>query len=193
MSSRAPARLRGDGTRAQGEIVTTVTETTQVYTVFIKATPEAIWDALTNPDQTDRYGYRGRVEYDLRDGGSYKALANAEMLAHGNSRGDGRGRGHRGEPAAQARADLASALRRGDDRRARQPHDLGDRGRRLRRPEGHPDARPRGRAAGRLHRRRLGSGPGRRLGIRPQRPQVAAGDRLVDSWASDALPGEGSP
>ena len=63
--------------------MTTVTGTTQVYTVFIKATPEAIWDALTNPDQTDRYGYRGRVEYDLRDGGSYKALASAEMLAHG--------------------------------------------------------------------------------------------------------------
>jgi uncharacterized protein YndB with AHSA1/START domain len=63
--------------------VTTVTETTQVYKVFIKATPEAIWDALTNPDQTDRYGYRGRVEYDLRNGGSYQALASAEMLAHG--------------------------------------------------------------------------------------------------------------
>ena len=46
------------------EKVTTVTETkvaTQTYTVFLKSTPEAIWDAITNPDQTDRYGYRGRV------------------------------------------------------------------------------------------------------------------------------------
>ena len=61
----------------------TMTETTQVYKVFIKATPEAIWDAITNPDQTDRYGYRGRVDYDLRAGGSYQALASAEMLALG--------------------------------------------------------------------------------------------------------------
>jgi uncharacterized protein YndB with AHSA1/START domain len=58
-------------------------ETTQIYRVFIKATPEAIWDAITNPDQTDRYGYRGRVEYDLRAGGSYKAHATAEMAAMG--------------------------------------------------------------------------------------------------------------
>jgi uncharacterized protein YndB with AHSA1/START domain len=63
--------------------VTTVTESTQVYRVFIKATPEAIWDAITNPDQTDRYGYRGRVDYDLRAGGSYQAHASAEMLAMG--------------------------------------------------------------------------------------------------------------
>jgi uncharacterized protein YndB with AHSA1/START domain len=64
--------------------VPTMTETTQVYKVFIKATPEAIWDAITNPDQTDRYGYRGRVEYDLRAGGSYKAHASAPMRAMGS-------------------------------------------------------------------------------------------------------------
>jgi uncharacterized protein YndB with AHSA1/START domain len=60
-----------------------MTETTQVYKVFIKASPEAIWDAITNPDQTDRYGYRGRVEFDLRAGGEYVAHATAEMVAMG--------------------------------------------------------------------------------------------------------------
>ena len=37
--------------------MTTITEvqTTQVYQVFIKATPEMIWDAITKPEFTRRY------------------------------------------------------------------------------------------------------------------------------------------
>ena len=31
--------------------------TTQVYRVWIKATPEAIWDAITSPEWTQKYGY----------------------------------------------------------------------------------------------------------------------------------------
>ncbi|HEY3614623.1 MAG TPA: SRPBCC domain-containing protein [Gaiellales bacterium] len=46
---------------------------TQTYAIIVKATPEAIWDAITNPDQTDRYGYQGRVEMELRPGGAYRA------------------------------------------------------------------------------------------------------------------------
>ena len=38
--------------------------TTQVYRVYIKATPEAIWDAITKPEWSERYGYGGRVEYE---------------------------------------------------------------------------------------------------------------------------------
>ena len=45
--------------------------TTQVYRVWIKATPEAIWDAITKPEWTDRYGYGGLPEYDLRPGAPY--------------------------------------------------------------------------------------------------------------------------
>ncbi len=38
--------------------MTTVTETTtQVYNVFIKATPEEIWNAITNPAFTQKYFY----------------------------------------------------------------------------------------------------------------------------------------
>ncbi len=36
--------------------------TTQVYQIFIKATPDEIWDALTTPEFTTRYFYRSRVE-----------------------------------------------------------------------------------------------------------------------------------
>jgi uncharacterized protein YndB with AHSA1/START domain len=50
---------------------TETSTTTQVYRVYIKATPEAIWDAITKPEWTERYGYTGLVDYDLRRGGSY--------------------------------------------------------------------------------------------------------------------------
>lgn len=57
--------------------------TTQVNRVYIRATPEAIWDAITKPEWTERYGYGGRVEIDLRPGGRYRAVASAEMVAAG--------------------------------------------------------------------------------------------------------------
>jgi uncharacterized protein YndB with AHSA1/START domain len=66
--------------------MTTMTETrvtTQVYQVYIGATPEAIWDALTKSEWTDQYGYRGRVGYELRPGGASRAYATADMLAQG--------------------------------------------------------------------------------------------------------------
>ena len=43
-------------------------EETQVFQVSIKATPQAIWDAITSPDWNGRYGYGARGEYDLRPG-----------------------------------------------------------------------------------------------------------------------------
>jgi uncharacterized protein YndB with AHSA1/START domain len=66
--------------------MSTMTETgvtTQVYRVYINATPQAIWDAITEPEWTQRYGYRGVSEYDLRPGGKYRALATAEMQSMG--------------------------------------------------------------------------------------------------------------
>ena len=53
--------------------------TTQVYSVYIKATPQAIWDAITRPEWSERYGYGGRVEYDLRPGGTYRVFASDDM------------------------------------------------------------------------------------------------------------------
>jgi uncharacterized protein YndB with AHSA1/START domain len=43
--------------------MTTMTATaTQVYSVFIKATPEQIWEAITTPEFTEKYFYASRVE-----------------------------------------------------------------------------------------------------------------------------------
>jgi uncharacterized protein YndB with AHSA1/START domain len=57
--------------------------TVQVFRVFIKAKPQAIWDAIIKPEWQEKYGYRCRVEYDLRAGGAFKAFANEPMKAHG--------------------------------------------------------------------------------------------------------------
>ena len=57
--------------------------TTQIHEIYIKAAPQAIWDAITTPEWTAKYAYRGLSEYDLRPGGSYKARSNAEMQSYG--------------------------------------------------------------------------------------------------------------
>jgi len=57
---------------------------TQVYRVYIKATPQAIWDAITKPEWTERYGYGGRAELDPRPGGTYRGLTSEAMRAVGS-------------------------------------------------------------------------------------------------------------
>jgi uncharacterized protein YndB with AHSA1/START domain len=42
-------------------MTTTVAQTTQVYQVFIRATPEQIWDAITRPEFTQQYFYGARI------------------------------------------------------------------------------------------------------------------------------------
>ena len=59
--------------------------TTQVYRVYIKATPQAIWDAITKPEWTQRYGYTNIADYELRPGGAYKSYPSEamKMYSHG--------------------------------------------------------------------------------------------------------------
>jgi uncharacterized protein YndB with AHSA1/START domain len=61
--------------------------TTQVFRVYIKATPEAIWEAITNPEWTRKYGYAAPVEFDLRPGGAYRSTATEEMRTAGAAMG----------------------------------------------------------------------------------------------------------
>ena len=65
--------------RPQGQVTTT----TQVYRVYIRATPQAIWEAITKPEWTEKYGYGGRADFDLRKGGQYQHFTSAEMRAQG--------------------------------------------------------------------------------------------------------------
>jgi len=62
---------------------TTTDTTTQVYRIFIKASPQKIWDAITKPEWTERFGYGLRDDFDLRPGGKYRGYANEGMRAMG--------------------------------------------------------------------------------------------------------------
>ena len=56
--------------------MTTMTETaTQVYCVFIRATPEQIWDAITKPEFTSRYFFGSNVDSTFAVGAPYRGLS----------------------------------------------------------------------------------------------------------------------
>ena len=55
---------------------TTTAQATQVYSVFIKATPEQVWDAITRPEFTQQYFYGARIE--LRGDRRFSAIGDTE-------------------------------------------------------------------------------------------------------------------
>ena len=59
---------------------------TQVYRVYIKATPQAIWDSITSPEWTQKYGYGGRAEYEpgVKPGATYRGMTSEAMRAVGS-------------------------------------------------------------------------------------------------------------
>ncbi len=58
---------------------------TQTHRIFVQATAEEVWDALTRPGWTQKYGFRAAVHYDMRPGGIYLAFASAPMRMRGAS------------------------------------------------------------------------------------------------------------
>jgi uncharacterized protein YndB with AHSA1/START domain len=57
--------------------MTTLTaQTTQVYSVFIRATPEQVWDAITKAEFTQQYFFGARIE--VREGRRFSAVGETE-------------------------------------------------------------------------------------------------------------------
>src|ERR671932_2435762 len=54
--------------------------TTQVHRVYIRATPERIWQAITDPEWNGRYGYGAASTFDLRPGGDFRAVPGPAMI-----------------------------------------------------------------------------------------------------------------
>ena len=52
----------------ENRMTTMTAQTTQVYTVFIKATPKQIWDAITKPEFTAKYFYGSHVDSTFEPG-----------------------------------------------------------------------------------------------------------------------------
>jgi uncharacterized protein YndB with AHSA1/START domain len=56
--------------------MSTMTEqATQVYAIFIRATPEQVWEGITNPDFTAKYFYGSRVVSTFEPGAEYLGWA----------------------------------------------------------------------------------------------------------------------
>jgi uncharacterized protein YndB with AHSA1/START domain len=68
----APPSTEASSTTATSSVV-------QINRIYIRATPQAIWDAITQPDWTEKYGYGGRAEFDLRPGGAFRVIADKAM------------------------------------------------------------------------------------------------------------------
>ena len=49
--------------------------TTQVYALFIRATPEQVWEGITKPEFTQRYFYGSVFDSDFKPGSAYKGWA----------------------------------------------------------------------------------------------------------------------
>jgi uncharacterized protein YndB with AHSA1/START domain len=54
---------------------TATAQATQVYCVFIRATPEQVWDAITKPEFTSRYFHGSVVDSSFEPGAPFRSLA----------------------------------------------------------------------------------------------------------------------
>ena len=52
------------------QAVVTDEKPVHVEQIFINATPQQVWDAITDPDHTAQFFYNGRVKSDFRSGAS---------------------------------------------------------------------------------------------------------------------------
>ena len=56
---------------------------TQVFEIYIKASPQTIWEAITSPEWNEKYGYQGPMHFELRPGGKFQTRANPDMQRMG--------------------------------------------------------------------------------------------------------------
>ena len=56
---------------------------TQIHEIYIRAPAPLIWEAITTPEWSQRYGYAAVYEYDLRPGGRFRCKPNAQMRGMG--------------------------------------------------------------------------------------------------------------
>jgi uncharacterized protein YndB with AHSA1/START domain len=57
----------------------------QVHRIYIRVPAQRVWDALLSPEWSDRYGYGGFVQSDLRPGSPFASTAGTGMQEHGVS------------------------------------------------------------------------------------------------------------
>jgi uncharacterized protein YndB with AHSA1/START domain/DNA-binding transcriptional ArsR family regulator len=53
----------------------------KVFEIYIKTTPERLWEAITNPEQRAKYSFGVRVESDWKPGSPYQGKAGSETIS----------------------------------------------------------------------------------------------------------------
>lgn len=56
---------------------------TRVHEIYIKAPQVQIWEAITTPEWTEKYGYGATAEYELKPGGAFRYKASPQMISYG--------------------------------------------------------------------------------------------------------------
>jgi len=64
-------------------------EMEKVFEIYIKTTPERLWEAITNPEMRAKYTFGVRVESDWKPGSRYEGKAGAGTVSPGTPISDG--------------------------------------------------------------------------------------------------------
>jgi len=70
-------------TDLKSALETKMSETIKVFEIYIKAPAQTVWEAITTPEWTARYGYKALSNYDLKAGGAFVVRSNDQMRAMG--------------------------------------------------------------------------------------------------------------
>ena len=68
---------------AQASLKPELNSTTHIHQIYIKAEPAVIWDHITSPEWSGRYGYRCTSHYELKPGGKFRCITNEKMRSFG--------------------------------------------------------------------------------------------------------------
>ena len=85
---------------AQASLKPELNSTTHIHQIYIKAEPGVIWDHITSPEWSGKYGYRGTSHYELKPGGKFRCMASEKMPSAAS------------QTAKQAGADLPLVVQR---------------------------------------------------------------------------------
>jgi len=55
----------------------------RIHEIYIKAPQLQIWEAITTPKWTEKYGYGAAAEYELKPGGAFRYRASPQMKTYG--------------------------------------------------------------------------------------------------------------
>jgi uncharacterized protein YndB with AHSA1/START domain len=69
-----------DTTSTAGTAGTAAPRPVQVHSVYIRATAERIWAAITDPEWNGRYGYGAPSTFELRPGGAFRSVPGPAMI-----------------------------------------------------------------------------------------------------------------